>query len=87
MVIVSLWSIIGIGGIVKNAGTVIEGNKLKGEMVQREVDHLNWVNQVNALLTDEHVTELMFRQIRINALLANGITAIPVKMPKNWSLN
>jgi methyl-accepting chemotaxis protein len=58
LAIVAVWSILGIGGIVNNAGVVIEGNKLKGEMVQREVDHLNWANQVNALLTDTHVTKL-----------------------------
>ncbi|WP_321532459.1 methyl-accepting chemotaxis protein [uncultured Desulfuromonas sp.] len=55
---VGLWSISGISDIVGNASEVIDGNKLKGEMVQREVDHLNWANEVNALLTDDHVTEL-----------------------------
>ena len=48
----------GVGNIVGNAGEVIEGNKLDGELAQKEVDHLNWANQVNALLTDENVTEL-----------------------------
>ncbi len=56
--IVGIWSIVGIGGIVDNASEVIDGNKLRGEMVQKEVDHLNWANKVNALLTDENVTEL-----------------------------
>ncbi|MFH1981339.1 MAG: methyl-accepting chemotaxis protein [Pseudomonadota bacterium] len=51
-------SFIGVGGIVNNAGQVIDGNKLDGLLAQKEVDHLNWVNQVNALLTDEKVTEL-----------------------------
>jgi len=55
---VGLWSISGISDIVSNASEVIDGNKLKGEMVQREVDHLNWANEVNSLLTDDHVTEL-----------------------------
>jgi len=58
MAIVALWSFTGIKGIVGNAEEVISGNKLRGEIAQREVDHLNWVAQVNALLTDEHVTEL-----------------------------
>jgi len=58
LAIVALWSIVGIGGIVKNADEVIAGNKLRGEMVQREVDHLNWASQVNALLTDKNVNEL-----------------------------
>ena len=58
LIVVACWSIFGIGGIVKNAAEVIDGNKLRGEMTQREVDHLNWANQVNALLTDANITEL-----------------------------
>ncbi len=58
LAVVALWSIFGIKGIVGNAEEVIEGNQLRGEMVQKEVDHLNWVAQVNALLTDETVTKL-----------------------------
>ena len=55
---VGLISFLGVGGIVGNASQVIDGNKLRGEMVQREVDHLNWANKVNALLTDEKVHSL-----------------------------
>jgi methyl-accepting chemotaxis protein len=58
LVVVGGWSIFGIGGIVGNAGEVIDGNKLKASIVQREVDHLIWAGKLNALLTDEHVTEL-----------------------------
>ncbi len=56
--VIAIWAIFGIGGIVNNAGEVIDGNKLRGEMVQKEVDHLNWANQVTALLNDKNVTEL-----------------------------
>ncbi|MBI9074966.1 MAG: CZB domain-containing protein [Desulfatibacillum sp.] len=58
LALVGLLSFIGVGGIVDNATQVIEGNKLDGVLAQREVDHLNWAGAVNALLTDEHVTEL-----------------------------
>ncbi len=58
LLVVGGWSIWGVSGIVGNAEEVIDGNKLRGEMVQREVDHLRWVNQVNALLTDDGVTSL-----------------------------
>ncbi len=58
LAVLAIWSINGIGKIVSNASEVIDGNKLRGEMVQKEVDHLNWANEVNALLTDEHVTKL-----------------------------
>jgi len=55
---VAVGSYIGIRGIVTNATEVIDGNKLRANVVQKEVDHLNWVNQVNALLADDSVTAL-----------------------------
>ncbi len=55
---VSIWSVLGVGGIVKDAQEVIAGNSLRGEMSQKEVDHLNWAGQLNELLTNEEVTEL-----------------------------
>ncbi len=51
-------SYFGMGDIVGNAEEVILGNSLDGELAQRELDHLNWANQVNALLTDAKVTKL-----------------------------
>ncbi|NBC30483.1 MAG: HAMP domain-containing protein [Spirochaetes bacterium] len=53
-----IWAVMGVQGIVNNASEVITGNKLRGDLVQREVDHLNWANEVNALITDEHVHDL-----------------------------
>lgn len=58
LIAVAAVSILGIGEIVGNATQVIEGNKIRAEMVQKEVDHLNWAGQVNALLTDASVTTL-----------------------------
>ena len=58
LVLIGVMSYFGVGSIVENAQEVIEGNKLDGSLAQKEVDHLNWVNQVNALLTDEAVTTL-----------------------------
>ena len=55
---VGLLSYTGVGSIVNNAKQVIEGNKLDGMLAQKEVDHLNWVSKVNALLTDDKVTTL-----------------------------
>lgn len=48
----------GVGTIVTHAKEVIAGNKLDGLLAQREVDHLNWVGKVSALLTDDTVTKL-----------------------------
>ena len=52
------WSVQGIGSVVGNAGEVIEGNRLRGEFVQKIVDHLNWANTVSTYLTDTSVKEL-----------------------------
>ncbi len=61
LILVTLVSIIantGVGGIISNAEEVIDGNKLDGILAQREVDHLNWAGQINALLTDDNITAL-----------------------------
>lgn len=51
-------SFTGIGGILTNANEVINGIELDGNLAQKEVDHLNWANKVNALLTDEKTKTL-----------------------------
>lgn len=56
--VVSAWAIWGIMGIIDNAEEVIGGNKLVGDLVEKEVDHLIWASEVNRLLTDDAVTEL-----------------------------
>ncbi len=58
MAVLGVMSYTGVSGIVYDASQVIEGNRLDGNLAQKEVDHLNWVNNVNALLTDKNVTKL-----------------------------
>lgn len=58
LTVVAVWSNIGIGQLVGSAETVIAGNDVRAEAIQREVDHLNWANKVSALLSDDAVTEL-----------------------------
>ncbi|MCB2185698.1 MAG: CZB domain-containing protein [Deltaproteobacteria bacterium] len=58
LVLAGVLSFLGVGNIVHNATEVIQGNALDGELAQKEVDHLNWAGKVNALLTDDKVTEL-----------------------------
>ncbi len=58
LLIVTGWSYFGIGKIVDNAHTVVNGDKIAAEIAQREIDHLNWVSAVGALLTNDDVTEL-----------------------------
>ncbi len=58
LALVAVWAGSGIQNIVANAEEVIDGNQLKGEMIQREVDHLKWAGALNALLTDDKINEL-----------------------------
>ncbi len=51
-------SLTGVGSVVDNAGTVIDGHRLDGLLTQKVVDHLNWAEKVVELLTDEQVVEL-----------------------------
>ncbi|QJB56655.1 methyl-accepting chemotaxis protein [Pseudodesulfovibrio sp. zrk46] len=58
LVMLVAWAFLGIGSIVGNAEEVISGNKLRGDFVQKIVDHLNWAGQVNKLLNDKNVHTL-----------------------------
>ncbi|NIQ95848.1 MAG: HAMP domain-containing protein, partial [Desulfuromonadales bacterium] len=58
LILVAGWAGTGIRNIVLDAEEVIDGNKLRGEMVQREVDHLKWAGALNALLTDKEIEHL-----------------------------
>ena len=58
MAVLGVLSYKGVSGIVTNASQVIEGNRLDGILSQKEVEHLNWVNRVSSLLSDENVTKL-----------------------------
>jgi len=58
LILNGITSITDISDIVNNAKMVINGNKLDGLLAQKEVDHLNWVNDLNTLLTDETVHSL-----------------------------
>jgi methyl-accepting chemotaxis protein len=56
--IVAVWSIYGISMIVKGGLEVSGGNKLRGELLQREVDHLKWAQEVGRYVYDDKVLEL-----------------------------
>ena len=58
LIALGILSYTGVGSIVNNAKEVIDGNMLDATLAQKEVDHLNWANKVNALLTDDNVTEI-----------------------------
>ncbi|MEH0021227.1 MAG: methyl-accepting chemotaxis protein [Desulfobacter sp.] len=58
LIVLGFLSFSGVGGIVDNASEVIQGKSLDGILAQREVDHLNWANAVNALISNENIHEL-----------------------------
>ncbi|MFO7849475.1 MAG: methyl-accepting chemotaxis protein [Spirochaetia bacterium] len=58
LIVVGAWSVFGVRDIVDNASEVIDGNELRGNITQREVDHLNWTIDLNKLLNDSEIHEL-----------------------------
>ena len=58
LLVATFWSINGIQGIIMNAEEVIAGNKLKSEITQKEVDHLNWAKEVNEYLNNQQISTL-----------------------------
>ncbi len=53
LLLVSAMAIYGISGIVKGGMEVSGGNKLRSELLQREVDHLKWAQSVGRYVHDE----------------------------------
>jgi methyl-accepting chemotaxis protein len=51
--VISLWSIQSISELVDDGTQVVSGNRLRSEILQREIDHLNWANQVGSFLNSE----------------------------------
>jgi len=50
LVIAALWAIVGIENIKNDAEEVIQGNKLRTLITQKQVDHLKWAGKVEELL-------------------------------------
>ncbi len=51
---ITLYTWWGVGGLLKTAERTIEAGKSETLMRQVEVDHLNWINEVARLMTDEN---------------------------------
>ncbi len=58
LVLVGGISFRGVTILSDGAKDVVYKNGLNETLKEKEVDHLNWANQVAALLTDDTVTEL-----------------------------
>ena len=57
LIIITL-GVFGLSSTVDNGHEVAAGNKLRGELLQREVDHLNWAKQVSTFINDPAVNHL-----------------------------
>lgn len=53
-----LYSYKGVNTIIGNGEQVIAGYRLDGILAQKEIDHLNWVNKITALLTNDEINSL-----------------------------
>lgn len=58
LVISGLLSLNGIRNILTTVAVLEENNRIKLLLTEKEVDHLNWAQEVNALFTNDQVTEL-----------------------------
>lgn len=58
LAVIGVWSVKGLSEAVRDGKEVSDGNKLRAELLQREVDHLNWAKNVSAFLLDDRVKEL-----------------------------
>ncbi|MBN1253122.1 MAG: CZB domain-containing protein [Bacteroidales bacterium] len=58
LIIISAFSINGINEIITNGNEVIGGNRIKSNIIQKDLDHLKWVNQVSQFLNDDNVSIL-----------------------------
>ncbi len=56
--LIAAWSIYGVGRIVEGGIEATDGSKLRGELLQREVDHLRWAQVLGQYVYNDGVTEL-----------------------------
>lgn len=61
LIVISSWSYINIDDMINDGKEVIDGNKLRGNILQREIDHLNWVNKLSQFLNDDSINELQIQ--------------------------
>ena len=58
MMVVTAVAYMGLQEIVVGSNLSTKVNHIRSEMIQKEVDHLNWANKVNDLINDDGVTQL-----------------------------
>ena len=58
LLLVSGLSLRGIQDLVYGTASIIEADELKSEMLQREIEHLDWAASVSEFVYDDHIHEL-----------------------------
>ena len=58
LTVISSWSYINVDKMTDDVKGIINGNELKGEILQREIDHLNWVGSLSKFVNDDSVNKL-----------------------------
>jgi len=58
LAIVSFWSFFSMSRVESGVKVSVTGNNLNSNILQCEIDHLNWANHVSNLFTDNNMTEL-----------------------------
>jgi methyl-accepting chemotaxis protein len=58
LLIVGIWGVLGISGVITGNRNVSNGKLLTEELLQREVDHLNWAKAVSSYVYDDRLKEL-----------------------------
>jgi methyl-accepting chemotaxis protein len=90
LVTIAIISVFGIQSIIKNGKEVILGNQIKRNIVERELDHVKWVNRVNEFLNNDLVNKLnvetdyhkcKFGQFYYGKLRKDAETFIPELIP------
>jgi len=82
LAVVAAWSVTGIGTIVGNASEVIDGNALRGLMVEKEVDHLKWAAKVGELINDDSITSMASSVITFSATMCSALASKPLTSAK-----
>ncbi len=58
IIAMAFWSTRGLNNIAVATADMQLANSLRGEFLQREVDHLKWASALSSYINDEHVNEL-----------------------------
>ena len=58
VILISLWSIIGISRVAGASSEALEGNQLRTQLSSIEAAQSRWIAEINTLLTDDAVSEI-----------------------------